>query len=131
MNTIKQIFGHKQTTIYTNVCNLISIVSCLTTSKVSSLIKLKTYLQRIKTTISTHTKSANYVIAIIVEKYNIINIDCFEVVVDHLEVTKAKFHISYKKMLTVFYEEVSLICATTKASRWFCFLVLSSVRLLS
>ena len=94
-----------------SLCQMFVILLALSliTFKVSSLMKLNIYLQRIFRELKpqlVHTKSANDVIANIVEKYNIINIDSFEVVLDIVE---AKFHISaYKKMLTVFCEEVSL-----------------------
>ena len=77
-----------------------------------SLQDLKNYLQRSYRELKpqlAHAKSSDDVITIIVEKYNIINVDCLEAVVDHLEVPEAKSHVSaYKKTVTMFCEEVSL-----------------------
>ena len=87
---------------------LISSIRCLIADNVSSLDNLKTYLQRSYRELKpqlAHAKSFGDVITIIVEKYNIINVDCLEVVVDHLEIVEAKAHISsYNTTVDKFFE---------------------------
>ena len=91
---------------------LISSIRSLISVDVPSLADLKTYLQRSYRELKpqlAHAKSSDDVITIIVEKYNIINVDCLEAVVDRLEITEAESHISaYKKTVIIFCEEVSL-----------------------
>ena len=91
---------------------LISSIKCLIADNVSSLEDLKTNLQRsfreLKPQLA-HAKSLDDVITIIVEKYNIINVDCLEAIVDHLDVKEAKDYITaYKRRADEFCKEVSL-----------------------
>ena len=91
---------------------LISSIKCLIADNVSSLKDLKMYLQRYYRELKPqleHANSPNDVITIIVEKYNIINIDCLEAVIDHFEIMEAKAHISsYNAIVDKFFEETTL-----------------------
>ena len=91
---------------------LIPAVTSLIPDNFLSLQDLKNYLQRSYRELKpqlAHAKRFDDVITIIVEKYNIINVDCLEAVVDHLKITEAKNHISaYKKTVTMFCEEVNI-----------------------
>ena len=91
---------------------LIRYIRCLIADTVPSLSDLKTYLQRSYIELKpqlAHAKSFDDVINIIVEKYNIINVDCLEATVDHLDIKEAKDHITaYKKKVEEFCKEVSL-----------------------
>ena len=69
---------------------------------------LQRYYRELKPQLE-HANSPSDVITIIVEKYNIINIDCLEAVVDHLEIMEAKAHISsYNAIVDKFFEETTL-----------------------
>ena len=91
---------------------LIPAITSLVPDNFLSLQDLKNYLQRSYRELKpqlAHAKTFDDVITIIVEQYNIINIDCLEAVVDHLKITEAKSHISaYKKTVTMFCEDVRL-----------------------
>ena len=114
---------------------LVSILTHLIADNISSLRELKTYLQRsfreLKPQLA-HAKSSDDVITIIVGKYNIINVDCLEAIVDHLDVKEAKDHITaYKKKADEFCKEVSLnMCCNEnfKAVSLSCLLICETVQ---
>ena len=91
---------------------LISTIRSFIAKDVSSLKDLKSYLQQSYRELKpqlAHAKSFDDVITIIVEKYNIINVDCLEAVVDHLEVTEAEAYLSsYKITVDTFCKEITL-----------------------
>ena len=98
---------------------LISSIRCLIADNLFSLKDLKTYLQRSYRELKpqlAHAKSSDDVITIIVEKYNIINVDCLEATVDYLDVKEAKDHIIvYKKRVEEFCKEASLSMCCDKS----------------
>ena len=97
----------------------ISSIRCLIADNVSSLENLKSYLQRYYRELKpqlAHAKLAEDVITIIVEKYNIINVDCLEAVVDHLEIVEAKAHISsYNVTVDNFFEGATFSACYNKS----------------
>ena len=103
---------HSFNSLQQEFTTLVSTLTHLIADNLSSLKQLKIYLQRSYRELKpqlAHAKSSDDVITIIVEKYNIINVDCLEAVVDRLEITEAESHISaYKKTVIIFCEEVSL-----------------------
>ena len=98
---------------------LVSTLTPLIADNLSSLQELNMYLQRSYRELKpqlAHAKSSDDVITIIVEKYNIINVDCLEATVDHLDVKEAKDHvIVYKKRVEEFCKEVSLSMCCDKS----------------
>ena len=91
---------------------LINTIRSLIAKDVSLLKDLKSHLQQSYRELKpqlAHAKSFDDVITIIVEKYNVINVDCLEAVVDHLEVTEAEAHLSsYKITVDTFCKEIAL-----------------------
>ena len=103
---------HSFNSLQQGFITLVSALTHLIADNLSSLRELKMYLQRsfreLKPQLA-HAKSSDDVVAIIVGKYNIINVDCLEAIVDHLDVKEAKDHITaYKKKADEFCKEISL-----------------------
>ena len=103
---------HSFISLQQEFATLVSTLTHFIADNLSSLKELKTYLQRsfreLKPQLA-HAKSSDDVITIIVGKYNIINVDCLEAIVDHLDVKEAKDYITaYKRRADEFCKEVSL-----------------------
>ena len=126
---------HSFTSLQQEFTTLVSTLTRLIADNLSSLKELKMYLQRLFRELKpqlAHAKSSDDVITIIVEKYNIINVDCLEGIVDHLDVKEAKDHITaYKIRADEFCKEVSLsICCNEsfKAVSLSCLLTCETVQ---
>ena len=94
---------------------LINTVARLIENKVSSLEDLKTYLQKHFDELRLqleYAKSLKQFIFLVKDKDTIIDIDCIQAIVDHLDIEEVKDHIAaYKITMEGFCEETTLdIC---------------------
>ena len=126
---------HSFNSLQQEFTTLVSTLTRLIADNLSSLKELKMYLQRSYRELKpqlAHAKSSDDVITIIVEKYNIINVDCLEATVDHLDIKEAKDHITaYKMRADDFCKEVSLsMCCdeSFKAASLSCLLTCETVQ---
>ena len=91
---------------------LINTVARLIKDKVPSLEDLKTYLQKHFDELRLqleYAKSFKQFIFLVKDKDTIIDIDCIQAIVDHLDIEEVKDHIAaYKITMEEFYEETTL-----------------------
>ena len=91
---------------------LIDTITPLITESIPSIKELKSFLQRYYTELKPQlslAESFNDVIAAVQSKCTIINVTCFEAIVEHYNIEKAKCHITaYKSILDKFCEEFKL-----------------------
>lgn len=91
---------------------LIDTITPLITESIPSIKELKSFLQRYYTELKPQlslAESFNDVIAAVQSKCTIINVTCFEAIVEHYNIEEAKSHITaYKSTLDKFCEEFKL-----------------------
>ena len=121
--------------LHQNFRNLICTLTSLIAVGVASLNEFKSFLKRYYKELKPQLEHANSFLdtmALIEEKYNVINVSCLETIINYYDVEDAKVLITdYKMEVNTFYEKVTLsMCfnQSFKSVSFSCLLTCETVR---